>query len=394
MIKKIINHFVKTKKSYNCFNYNDFSLFSHNNQDKVGVSCYSKNVIVYRCVNLISESASHVPWLVRIKKGTKFIPQQCCLYLDLLKKPNTSQSGADFISQLIADKLLYGNAYIGINRHKNNRVSLHLLHPENTQVIVENGRKMSYQYNDGRNVSNFKIDYISGHSNILHIKNYNPKNDIYGLSCLEAASLAIKLHDASTEWNNSLLTNGARPSGALIVKDRDNYLTDEQFNRLKEQLYEKYTGASNSGKPLLLEGGLDWKEMSISPKDMDFIASRNNASREIALAFGVPPNLLGISGDNTYSNMQEARLALWEETLIPLLDKISDNLSMWFSYIFGEEILIDFDRDSISALTEKRQNLWGKISQANFMTINEKRQLVGLKTLEGCDIIQKSEETS
>lgn len=125
--------------------------------------------------------------------------------------------------------------------------------------------------------------------------------------------------------------------------------------------------------------------MSISPKDMDFIEFKNSAAREIALAFGVPPQLLGINGDNTYSNMQEARLALWEETLLPLLDKISSALTNWFEQWFSSEIVIDFDRDAISALTDKRENLWSKIAASNFMTINEKRAFVGLGPVEGGD---------
>lgn len=384
MIKKIIDHFRYTKKSKNFLHHNDLGFWDYRTETKANPSSYKKNVIVYRCVNIIAESASHVPWLVSIRKGTKFIQQESHICLDILKNPNKEESGADFFTRIIIDKLLYGNVYVAIST-KNKKPDLHLLCPENVRIVLESGVKLGYEYHNGRESNFFKINPITGQSNILHIKSYNPKDDLYGLSCLEAASLAIKLHDYSTEWNNALLKNGARPSGALIVKDKDNYLTDEQYDRLKEQLYQKYTGSCNSGKPLLLEGGLDWKEMSISPKDMDFIESRNNASREIALAFGVPPHLLAISGDNTYSNMQEARLALWEETLIPLLDKISDALSMWFSQIFSEQILIDFDRDSISALTEKRQNLWGKIDQANFMTINEKRQLVGLKAIEGGD---------
>jgi HK97 family phage portal protein len=181
------------------------------------------------------------------------------------------------------------------------------------------------------------------------------------------------------------------PSGALVMQVTDKNPTgkmgETEFMRLKEDVDNRFSGAANAGRPMLLEGGLDWKEISLSPKDMDFIESRNTASREIALAFGVPPHLLSITGDNTYSNMQEARLALWEETLIPLLDKISDSFSMWFFHLFSETILIDFNRDAISALTEKRQNLWGKISEANFMTINEKRHLIGLPPINGGDKI-------
>jgi HK97 family phage portal protein len=154
---------------------------------------------------------------------------------------------------------------------------------------------------------------------------------------LEAAGRLINLHDRATQWNQTLLKNGARPSGALIVGG-NNYLSQEQFDRLRQELNEKYYGSNNAGKPMLLEGGLEWKEMSISPKDMDFVESKNSAAREIALAFGVPPQLLGINGDNTYSNMQEARLALWEETLIPLLDKIADSLSNWLSWRCGASL--------------------------------------------------------
>lgn len=114
---------------------------------------------------------------------------------------------------------------------------------------------------------------------------------------------------------------------------------------------------------------------------MQFIESKNFAARAIALAFGIPPQLLGISGENTYSNIEEGLLALWEETLIPLLDKLSDALRNWLSYWYQEDIAIDFDRDSILALTEKGENVWSKISNANFITINEKRALVGLKAI-------------
>ena len=105
------------------------------------------------------------------------------------------------------------------------------------------------------------------------------------------------------------------------------------------------------------------------------------------MAFNVPPQLLGINGDNTYSNMQEARLALWEENIIPLLDKYADALSSWLSYWYKEDLTIDFDKESISVLTERRENVWAKIASADFMTINEKRAIVGLTPIKGMDKI-------
>ena len=75
---------------------------------------------------------------------------------------------------------------------------------------------------------------------------------------------------------------------------------------------------------MVLEGGLDWKALGISPRDMDFVEAKNAAAREIALAFGVPPMLLGIPGDNTYSNLMEANRALWRQTIVPLVRRVAD----------------------------------------------------------------------
>lgn len=112
-------------------------------------------------------------------------------------------------------------------------------------------------------------------------------------------------------------------------------LSDEQFGRLKEMIAEDFTGAANAGKAMILEGGLDWKEISLSPKDMDFIEGKHSAARDIALAFGVPPQLLGIPGDSTYSNLVEARAALWEQTILPLAENTIDHIGRWLAKFFS-----------------------------------------------------------
>lgn len=386
MISNYLKKIFKRNSNVKSYNFYDYPAFDQNHEEKAGIDSYHKNVIVYRCVNLIAQSASHVPWLVMKNRGTNYEVIKNHPIYHLLKRPNAEKAGADFFAEVIANKLLYGNAYIlSTAQHNQPPSEIYLLSSKATEIIVNKNYPVAYKYNSAGNHKIYPIDRISRMSKVLHLKNYNPNDHIYGLSCLNAASLPIELHNQAARWNNSLLKNGARPSGALIVKDSNNHLSDEQFDRLQAQLSEKFTGSTNSGKPLLLEGGLDWREMSINPKDMDFIESKNSAAREIALAFGVPPQLLGINGDNTYSNMQEARLGLWEETLLPLLDRLADALSNWFSYQYGEEIHIDFDREGISALTERRENLWSKIADANFMTINEKRAFVGLKPIAGGD---------
>jgi HK97 family phage portal protein len=225
------------------------------------------------------------------------------------------------------------------------------------------------------------VDPISGQSRILHLKSFHPLDDWYGMSPMEAAAYSIDQHNQCGAWNQALLQNGARPSGALMVKSGEGQsgtLTETQYTRLKAQLDEQFSGAINAGRPLLLEGGLEWKEMSLSPRDMDFISIKHSSARDVALAFGVPPQLLGIPGDNTFSNMQEARLALWEQTIIPLLTSVTDALNNWLVPMFDGALKLSLDADAIPALAAKRDAYWDRISKADFLSDDEKRKLLGI----------------
>lgn len=388
MLKKYIDKILGPKPTLTTKTRNfDFSS-NYYDEPTNSISSYKQNVIVYRCVNLVSQAASHVPWQIFTIKGGNRHLEPYHPAAKLLKKPSANKGGAEFFSELISSKMLFGNSYIlAAGPDKIIPKEIYLLQSQGTNIVIEQGRAIAYKYHTNSGTKLYPINPVTRMSRVLHVKNYNPSNSLVGLSCLDAAAASIEVHNMASRWNSNLLKNGARPSGALVVKDGNGYLSDEQFDRIREELNEKYTGSARAGRPMILEGGLDWREMSISPKDMDFIESKNAAAREIALAFGVPPQLLGINGDNTYSNMQEARLALWEETLIPLLDKLSDSMSNWFSYLFGEEIIVDFDRDAISALTDKRENLWDKIKSSDFMTINEKRHFVGLSPIQGGDVL-------
>ena len=121
--------------------------------------------------------------------------------------------------------------------------------------------------------------------------------------------------------------------------------------------------------------------MGLSPKRHGFPArQRTRAARDIALAFGVPPQLLGIPGDNTYSNYQEARLALWEETIIPLLRHLRDELNGWLAPLFGDGLELDVDLDEVPALTLRRERRWEMLLRAverGVLTRDEARQGLG-----------------
>jgi HK97 family phage portal protein len=129
---------------------------------------------------------------------------------------------------------------------------------------------------------------------------------------------------------------------------------------------------------MLLEGGLKWQSLSLSPTDMDFIALKAAAARDIALAFGVPPMMLGLPGDSTYANYREANKALWRQTILPLADKIlngiSQGLADWFP---GTTLSLDLER--IPELSDERSALWERVGAADFLTRQEKRAMLGLE---------------
>jgi HK97 family phage portal protein len=265
---------------------------------------------------------------------------------------------------------------------------LYTLRPDRMRLVPgPDGWPQAYDYTVAG--STVRFDQSAALPPILHLTFFNPLDDHYGLSPLEAAATAVDTHNAAAAWNKALLDNAARPCGALVYDVKDNVpLSAQQYDRLKGEFAEHFQGASNAGRPLILEGGLDWKPVSLSPKDMDFLEAKHAAAREIALAFGVPPMLLAIPGDNTYSNYQEANRVFWRQSVLPLAGRISCALTHWLAPVFGEGLTLAADTDRIEALSPDRAALWERVSKAPFLTINEQRLATGYGPVEGGDVFR------
>jgi len=351
---------------------------------------YVKNVIAYRCINEIAGASSHVKWLLHKHDASgnkaKILQHEV---LDLLSRPNPQQSGASWLERVMAFHEISGNTYIEAVHGSDKPRELYCLRPDRMKVVAGSSGPAAYEYSVGSEKKVWEVDPLTEQADILHIKTFHPLNDWYGMSRLEAAAFEIDIHNQTLSWNKSLLDNGARPSGALVYgpKDAPQNLDDEQYMRLKKQIDEQYSGSKNAGRPMLLEGGMDWKEMGLSPKDMDYILAKDTSARDIALAFGVPPMILGIPGDNTYSNMKEARQALWEQTVLPLLYKIAGELNNWLLPKFEEGIMLGIDEDNIPALAPRREAMWNRLENADFLTVNEKREAVGYGPMDNGDEI-------
>ncbi|MFC2954051.1 phage portal protein [Marinicaulis aureus] len=344
---------------------------------------YERNVIAYRCIRLVSEATASAP--LRVAEAGAVMADHPLL--TLLAKPNPEQSGAELLESFYGFLQTAGNAYLeGVTLDGLPR-ELYALRPDRMKVRPgKSGWAEGYDYSvAGRSVTFRKPDDGSL-SPILHLKLFHPTNDHYGLSPLEAASASVDLHNAASAWNKSLLDNAARPSGALVYKGPEGAenLTGDQFDRLKSELEDAYQGSANAGRPLVLDGGLEWRSMSLSPADMDFIEAKHAAAREIALAFGVPPMLLGIPGDNTYSNYKEANLAFWKQTVLPLVKKTASALTGWFAPVWPDAQVICQTTD-IEALSAERDAMWMRVSRADFLSEDEKRSALGLPAREGGD---------
>ena len=319
---------------------------------------YCSNAIAQRAVKLVAESVGGAPL-----DGS---PELAALV-------TARVAGERLAGVIAAQLLLHGNAFVQVLRDADGGVAeLYPLRPERIAVELDaGGWPAGYAYRVGGRVTRLTDEEV------IHVRGFNPVDDHYGLGCLGAASGAIAIHNAAAAWNKALLDNSARPSGALVYDPGDgSAMSAEQFRRLKEEMEAGFAGAGNAGRPMLLEGGLKWQALSLSPADMDFVGLKAAAAREIAMAFGVPPMLLGLPGDATYANYKEANRALWRLAVLPMADAVLGalvaGLARWFPE--GRQ---EIDLDRVPALVEDRERLWRMVSAADFITDEEKRQMVG-----------------
>jgi HK97 family phage portal protein len=285
----------------------------------------------------------------------------------------------ELIEGIGAALLLNGNAYVQLLTDGDEKpAELVLLRPERVSVETDsNGWPIAYTYRAGGKSVRFARADGLGRALVAHVRSLHPRDDHYGMGCLDAAIAAASVHNRASRWNKGLLDNAARPSGALTYEPGDGAsLSGEQFERLKAELESEFSGTRNAGRPLLLEGGLKWQALSLTPADMDFVALKEGAARDIALAFGVPPVLVGLPGDATYANAREAGRALYRQTILPMAGRILDALSAMLGDWMGP-VRLAVDTDQISELAEDRAKLWEQVGAAEFLSDVEKRAMLG-----------------
>jgi HK97 family phage portal protein len=328
---------------------------------------YLRNPIAQRAVRLVAESLGSAPL--------------SCSEAEVGRLIGAQSGGQGLLETAASHLLLHGNAYIELLERPSTSlgttsvglVELFALRPDRVTVEADaRGWPGAYLYRVGEVTQRIEPERL------VHIRAFHPTDDHYGLGCLGAAAGAVAIHNAATRWNKALLDNAARPSGALVFDAGDgSTMSPDQFARLKADLEAQSQGANNAGRPMLLEGGLRWQAMSLTPADMDFVGLKAAAARDIALAFGVPPMLLGLPGDSTYANYREANRSLWRLTILPLASKVLSAIAQGLAARWPT-LAIGVDADRVPELSEDRERLWAMVAGADWLSAEEKRAAVGL----------------
>lgn len=344
---------------------------------------YEAAVWAYAAVQQIQKQLAQTRWLMY--QGDQELETHPLL--ELLRRPNDEQSGSAFIEAVGGYYATVGNAYIEALAAGENAapIELWVKRPDRMKVIPGTTERVKgYEYRVGSQRHTYEP------WEIRHIKTWAPLDDYYGLGAIQAAARGIDLFNVGQAQNLALMQNGARPTGAWVTEGQ---LDDKPYQRLREQMREHLTGTRGRGAPLLLEGGVKWQELGITPRELDWVKGQVDAARQIHAAFGVHPVLTGLEA-GTYENQEQAKRGLLINVVLPILDRITEELNAWLVPRYGrQDLRLGYDRDAWPALSEDEMKLWDRSIRGydrGILTRNEARLMLGYGEVEGGDEFKSS----
>jgi HK97 family phage portal protein len=379
----------------NSFNAETLRALMHGQEigERVGVSYrsivthgYERNVCILRAISEIASGAASVP--IDVYVGDEKVDDHPLE--NLLERPNLSKTKTRFFNELLSYYLLDGNGFVvaitAPGEQNGQPLALQTLRPDLVEVTrirpgLIGSTVYTYKSEETAAAQRWVVSDLDETSPVMHLRTFDAFDRPRGFPPLIAARSAIDRHNLADEWNANVIRNGAKPPGVLLVdrgKEGDASLTDPERESIKAMLDEMVGGAKNAGRPFVLEGGLRWQQTGWSPTDIDWSGGKASAARDAVNALGFPPMLLGIPGDNTFSNQREARLALWENTIIPLLGFTLDEITQWLGPRYGGNITLKPNLDQVPALALRRERVWERVKGAEWLSVNEQREETGL----------------
>jgi HK97 family phage portal protein len=339
------------------------------------------NSAAYACVNLLSGTIASLPLMVyRPAGGGRVVASDHPLYRLIHDSPNYDQTSLEFWEFACAAIELRGNFHALIERSGAKIVALT---PIYAPVMPRREKDGSIWYRwseDGRS-------YDMSDRDVFHVRGFGG-TPLSGLSTLSAGRNAFSLATAIDRAAGTTFRNGMRPSGVIAY---DKFLTKEQREIAETRLTEKYVGAMNAGRPLILEGGWKWASLSISPDDAQMLESRAFSVEEVCRFFGVPPHMIGHTSKSTSwgTGLEQQSIGFQRYALRRRLKRIEQAIG---KQLLTQEdrtrgIVVEFNLEGLlRGDSAARSNFYASALNNGWMTINEVRALENLPPVPGGDV--------
>lgn len=337
----------------------------------------------WACIKLVSSSVASLPLPVyrMASDGTRTLARDSALYNVVHDSPNADQTAFDFWEFVSISLLLRGNHYSRKIFGASGRfIGLDPINPDLVTVRRLPSGAIGYHWTmDGKNFDLTDRD-------VFHIRGFGG-GPLGGLSTISYARETLGIAIAANNAAGGSFGNGMQPSGTL---EFDKFLTDEQFSLTEERLATKFVGSENTGKPLILEGGVKWKQISLSNEDAQLLESRAFSVEEICRIVGVPPFMIGHSEKSTSwgTGIEQQLLGFLKFTLTPILRRIEQSIS--------KQLLTPAERLTLNAEfnvegllrpdSKGRSEFYRTMTSIGAMTVNEVRAKENLAPVEGGDV--------
>lgn len=371
------------------------------------VELYCRTSAFWSAVDIIAEELSSLIPVVKDKQNDEVIKDHPVL--DLLGSPGPMCGRNEFLYSVSSFFLITGNSYVSITGDiRREPLEISSVYPQTITpmrsandgfigVFLANTTNGTREYKREEVSNRFRFYYID-EAELWQIKKFNPNPDALGGQTPASAILPeLDWFNASATHNNSLLKRGARPSGILINNTAKSGgesiepLTEEQYQRLKEQL-GRFQGASNAGKPMFFEGAnMKWENLLTSNRDMDFLKGRQHVRQIVYTQYRIPLPL--IEGERqTFSNMGSANDQLYDNAVLPNADRIFGELdkAIMPRYKGSEKLYLTYDDSVIPALKNRKTKEVQDKGKTGIYTINELRTFAGMEPLDkGGDMLYR-----
>jgi HK97 family phage portal protein len=330
---------------------------------------------VWCAIRLLAESVSSLPISVYTKQanGDKLEDTKSPIYNLVKFKPNYYQNKITFFEFIMLSICTEGNSYVQIVRNNSGTpVQLICLDPSNVTVVVNNN-EVFYQIDGG----------VLDSSDILHFKTITD-DGVTGLSPIDQCAKALNWGVSLEEFGSTFFSNGAKPSSILQT---DRALSDTALQRLKTSFNNNYGKLKNSNSTIVLEEGLTFKPISISPEQAQFLSSRQFSIEEVARIFNVPPHMLKDLSKSSFNNIEMQSQEFVTYTLMPYITRIEQemNLKLFRTNELGKTF-VEFNVNGLLRGDIKSRTEAYKTAITNgYMSINEVRQKENMNSIEGGD---------